>query len=146
MLFSLPNRSVKRYLLRLNFFPDTPPSLDRSACAPGKTFQGGQRQNVDVFITLSSRCRFCAEQVPFYRRLLQDTQSHYRVTFVANDSVSDVERIFGEGGPSPSVVAANKAPPGLPRGLTPTLVTVNRGGKILFSHLAPCRRPGKMSW
>ena len=125
------------YLVRMHLFPSTQPALDRSAYASGKQFQGGERQNVDVFITLSSRCRFCAEQVPFYRRLLRDTQSHgpfYRVIFIANDSVSDVERMFGEGGPPPNVLAAESAPPGLPRGLTPTLVTVSRSGKVLFSH------------
>lgn len=94
-----------------------------------------------VLVVVNSRCRFCTDSAPFYRRLAEEeaeSRARWQIAFLGTE---DNETVTGylraQGIPQPRVAA-------LPKGLgvrgTPTLLMVDHLGRItraLAGKLSP---------
>jgi hypothetical protein len=87
------------------------------------------RQRASVLLVISKSCHFCEESLPFYRALATETQGKVDLLAALPQPRPEAEAYLKEAG-VPAAQVASAPPNDLGLSGTPTLVLLDRSGKV----------------
>lgn len=111
---------------------DTAPPLVGRALDSSSPLVDGKQWTVLVIV--SSKCRYCIESLPLYRRLAEDSaRNPFRLVFAGAEPLDTITGfLVANGHPKPTILSL---PPEIPVSVTPTLVLINSSGEITSAWL-----------
>jgi len=122
-------------LFRFGWTPSVAPSPNSSAMplkigiTLDKSSPLVDDRQATALIVVSSRCRYCIDSLPLYRRLVEASSTNsFRVVFAGTEALDTTTGfLIANGHVNPTVV---ELPPAIQVSVTPTLILIDKSGKV----------------